>query len=109
MQALDEFCTDLMGNLEQFITLRDSSGVETIWTSCVTCLAHLAALYHLISQTAQTSSGNMNRLCDVTLEKLANISLEVHIEQYSHFDVLTGVRILTISHQMIEVLTTDDN
>ena len=96
VRTLDEFCEDLMGNLEQFIVLEDSSGVETIWTCCVTCLAHLAALCHLICRTEPASSGSMGRLCDLTLEKLANISLEVRIEQYSHLDVLTGVRILAI-------------
>ena len=96
-----------MGNLERFTTLGDKSGVETIWTCCVTCLAHLAALCHLVGQTESTSSGPMGRLCDLTLEKLANISLEVHIEQYSHFDVLTGVRIVAISLRKAKGLTVD--
>ena len=33
----------------------------------------------------------MNDLCDLTLDKLADLSREVHIEVYSHFDVLTEV------------------
>ena len=82
-----------MGNLERFVTLGDSSGVEIIWTCCVACLAHLAALCHHISQTAPTPSRPMDRLCDLTLERLGDVSLEVRIEQYTHFDVLTGVRI----------------
>ena len=96
VRTLDKFCKGLMGNLEQFLALEDSSGVETIWTCCVMCLAHLAALCHLISQTAQTSNKSMDGLCDLTLEKLGNISLEVRIEQYSHLDALTGVRILVV-------------
>ena len=88
-----------MENLDRFITLGDNSGTEIIWTCCVTCLAHLAALCHFICRKEPASSGSMGRLCDLTLEKLANISLEVRIEQYSHFDVLTGVRILAIPSQ----------
>ena len=36
----------------------------------------------------------MGDLCDLALDKLGNLSREVRIEQYSHFDVLTGVRVL---------------
>ena len=96
-----------MGNLERFIALRDHSGVETIWTCCVTCLTHLAALCHLIGQTGP--NGPMDRLCDLTLERLGNVSLGLHIEQYSHFDVLTGVCILAILLQTTEALTKDTN
>ena len=35
----------------------------------------------------------MEELCDLALDKLGNISNEVHIDEYSQFDVLTGVRI----------------
>ena len=35
----------------------------------------------------------MNDLYDLTLNKLGNLSLEVPIEVYSYFDVLTGVRV----------------
>jgi len=34
----------------------------------------------------------MEELCDLTLDKLGSISNKVHIEEYSQFDVLTGVR-----------------
>ena len=90
---LDGFSKALMGNLQRFIETGDSSGVWTIWTCCVTCLGHLAALCHLISQTESIMRGSMEELCDLTLGKLGNISNEVHIEGYSQFDVLTGVRI----------------
>ena len=38
----------------------------------------------------------MGGLCDLTLGKLGNLSYEVHIEEYSHFDILTGVRVLVV-------------
>ena len=82
-----------MGNMQRFIEVEDSSGVETIWTCCVTCLAHLAALSHLIGQTELTLRGSMNSLCDLTLNKLGTLSREIHVEMYSYFDFLTGVRI----------------
>ena len=34
----------------------------------------------------------MDDLCDLTLDKLWDLSREVRIEEYSQFDVLTGVR-----------------
>ena len=80
-----------MGNLQQFIEVGGSNGVETIWTCCVTCLGHLAALSHLISRRELTLRGSMNDLCDLTLGKLEILSREVRVEVYSHFDVLTGV------------------
>ena len=82
-----------MGNLQRFIEVGDSSGVETIWACCVACLGHLAALSHLISQREPTLRGSMDDLCNLTLDKLGELSNEVHVEEYSHFDVLTEVRI----------------
>ena len=82
-----------MGNLQRFVEVGDGSGAETIWTCCVTCLGHLAALSHLVSQRELTLRGPMNDLCDLTLGKLGSLSREMHVEVYSHFDVLTGVRI----------------
>ena len=85
-----------MMNMENFVSIGDTNGVETIWTCCILCLAHLAALCHFMSRTDTTSSVSMNDLYDLTLDKLGSLSLEVRIEAYSHFDVLTGVRASTI-------------
>ena len=82
-----------MGNLQRFIEAGDSSGVETIWACCVTCLGHLAALSHLISQREQTLRGSMEDLCDLTLNKPGDLSRQVRVEVYSYFDLLTRVRI----------------
>ena len=80
-----------MGNLQRFIEVGDSSGVETIWGCCVTCLGHLAALSHLVGQREPTLRGLMDGLCNLTLAKLVDLSNEVHVERYSYFDVLTEV------------------
>jgi hypothetical protein len=79
--------------------VEDTSGVGTIWSCCIICLAHLAALSHLISQTDPDSSAYMNGLCNHTLGQLGNLSIEVHTEGdgYSDLDLLIGVRILFVA------------
>ena len=98
-----------MGNLQRFIEIGDNSGVGMIWTCCVVCLGHLAALCHFISQTEPTLRGLMDDLCDLALVNLGNLSNEVRIEEYSRFDALTGVRILTVSPQTSKALTQNAN
>ena len=93
VHALDRFSGNLMESLQRFVTLGDTSDVQTVWASCIACLAHLAPLCHLLSQADSTLSVPMNDLCDLALGRLGNLSLEVHIEKYSHFDALTGVRV----------------
>ena len=83
-----------MENLQRFTAIGDIGGVATIWACCIMCLGHLAALSHLVSQTDPASSALMNELYDLTLGKLGHLFLEAHIEEYSNFDILTGVRIL---------------
>jgi len=38
----------------------------------------------------------MDGLCDLTLVKLGDLSHETHVEVYSYYDVLTGVRISVV-------------
>ena len=49
----------------------------------------------------------MDDLCDLTLDKLWDLSCEVRIEEYSQFDVLTGVRISVLSFWVRKILTND--
>lgn len=51
----------------------------------------------------------MGDLRDLTLDKLTSLSHEVYIEKYSHFDVLTGVRILVILLRTSEALSKDSD
>ena len=51
----------------------------------------------------------MGDLRDLTLDKLTSLSHEVHIEKYSHFDVLTGVRILVILLRTSKALSKDSD
>ncbi|KAF9779635.1 hypothetical protein BJ322DRAFT_371116 [Thelephora terrestris] len=87
-----------MENLRQFNRIRDASGVWMVWTCCIICLSHLAALCHFMDQTVPAWNTFMRNLYDLTLGKLCDLSLEVPIEVYSYFDVLTGVR---ISHRFV--------
>lgn len=98
-----------MRNLQQFIEIEDASGTGTIWTCCIACLGHLAALCNFISQTEPTLRGSMDSMCDLALDRLGNLSYEAHIEEFTHFDVLTGVRILVVLLQMAEVLIKNAN
>ena len=94
--ALSNFSDHMVENLQQFIKLEDDDGTGTIWTCCIACLAHLAALCHLVSRTEPPFKDSMDRLFDLTLDKLGNLSLEVHVEEYSLFDALTGVRMSAV-------------
>ena len=94
-----------MENLQRFIEAKDDDGVETIWTCCVTCLAHLAALCHLISQTEPTLRASMGEMCDLALGKLGDLSHEVPVEGRSYFNILTGVRILAVPLRRDNALT----
>ena len=98
-----------MENLQRFIEIEDSGGIETIWTCCVTCLGHLAALSHFISHAVPTLKGSMDDLCNLALDRLTSLSHEVCIEDYSYFDVLTAVRILGLLRWMNEALTKNSN
>ena len=92
--VLDSFSSSLVENWLRFTNEGDIDGAGIIWTSCIICLAHLAALSHLTSQVDPASSMTMSCLYALTLDKLEKLSLEAHIEEYLNFDVLTEVRIL---------------
>jgi len=98
-----------MENLQRSNEVGDRSGVETIWTCCVTCLPHLTALSHFISQREPALKRSMNNLCDLTLDKLGDLCREVHVDVYSYFDVLTEVRIVIGFLQTSNALTKSDN
>ena len=102
---MEEFCNTLMRNLQRFIEVEDNSGAETIWTCCITCLAHLSALSHFVSQAELTLTSSMDDLCDMTLDKLGDLAREVRVEDYSYFDVLTVVRVSAMSLRMSRELT----
>lgn len=89
---LDEYSDTLLRNLREFVEIGDESGAEIIWSSCITCLAHLTALCELAGRMESTVSLRMNGLCDCNLEKLGHLTEDMRSEEYTHLDLLLGVR-----------------
>ena len=68
--ALGRFSNALMGNLQRFAEIANSSGIETIWTCRITCLGHLAALCHLVSLAGLAMTILMDNMCDLASTRL---------------------------------------
>ena len=51
----------------------------------------------------------MDKVCNLALDRLGNLSHEAHIEEFTHFDALTGVCILVVLLRMSETLTKNIN
>ena len=60
--------------------------------SSVACLAHLAILYEAVCRTDPVAGFKLYDLCDSALERLGALTSEVHFEEYTHLDLLLGVR-----------------
>jgi hypothetical protein len=90
---LDEYSNTLLRNLQRFIEIGDNTGAEIIWSSCIICLTHLTALCELVGRVDSTASSEMDRICDCGLEKLGHLTEDVRSEEYTHLDLLLGVRI----------------
>jgi hypothetical protein len=88
---LDGYSDTLLLNLQRFIEIGDKSGAETIWSSCITCLAYLTTLCEFIGRTEPTASLAMNALCDSNLEKLGHLTEDMRLEDYTYLDLLLGV------------------
>ena len=56
-------------------------------SSCVNCLAHLAVLYEALGAESES-------LCDLTLERLSELTGEMGTEEYTRLDLLLGVRVI---------------
>jgi len=80
-----------------------------IWTCCITCLGQLEALCHLVRRTEPTLRSSTDNLCDLTLDKLRNRPYEVYIEEQSHCDIFTLVRVMVVLFWMGKALTEDVN
>lgn len=99
---LDGYSEALLRNLREFIGIEDDSGAEMIWGSCITCLAYLTALCELVGRTEPTDSIAMNTLCDRNLEKLGHLTEDIRSEEYTHLDLLIGVRTRKSSPLMLD-------
>lgn len=111
VHTLDRFSSRLVGNLRWFTSSGDTGSIGTVLACGVICLAHLSALCHLMSQTDPASSLSMSSLYDLTLDNLGDLTLKVHIEEYSHLDLLIAVRIsqLFVSSNEVGTLPNDSS
>jgi len=94
---LDDYSRTLLSNLQKFRELGDNSGAGAIRSSCVNCLAHLAALYEVLYRLEPTPRTELETVCDSALEWLSELSEGMQEEEYTRLDLLLGVR--TILHQ----------
>jgi len=63
-----------------------------IGSSWIACLAHLAILYEVVSRMDPVAEVKMYNLCDLALQRLGTLTSELHFGEYSHLDLLLGVR-----------------
>ena len=88
---LDEFSRKLLGNIKRFREYGGTSAADMITSSCIACLAHLAILYEVACRT-DPAAREMYDVCDSALRKLGVLTSELYLEEYTHFDLLLGVR-----------------
>ena len=75
-----------------FLEVGDSHGAEIIQSSYVTCQAHLAELYGLISGLEPNSKSRMDNVCsDSSLERLGYLTRGMSADGCTYLDVLLGV------------------
>ena len=89
---LDNYSQTLLSNLQRFQELGDRSGAGIIRSSCIDCLAHLAALCEALGQIEPTRT-QLDALCDSSLERLCELTKDVRTEEYTRLDLLLGVRV----------------
>jgi hypothetical protein len=92
MTHLDNYSQTLLSNLRRFQELGDQSGAAMIRGSCVECLAHLAVLCEALSKVGPAPQTELDTLCDSTLERLGELAGDMYMEEYTHLDLLLGVR-----------------
>ena len=92
MTHLGNYSQTLLSNLRRFQDLGDKSGAEMIRGSCVECLAHLAVLCKALSKVGPPPQTELDILCDSTLERLGGLAGDMYMEEYTHLDLLLGVR-----------------
>jgi len=90
---LDDYSQTMLSNMRRFQELRDSSGAGMIGASCVNCLAHLAVLCETLNKVGPVPQMDLYALCDSTLERLGELARDIRMEEYTHLDLLLGVRV----------------
>jgi len=86
---LDEYSDTLLRNIQRFLEIGDSLGAKTIQSSCIGCLAHLAALCELISWVDPDSKPQMDIICDSSLERLGHLTQSVDFDDTNSWNTHT--------------------
>ena len=63
-----------------------------IGSSCIACIAHLAIFYEVVGRVDPVAGVEMYNLCDLALQRLSMLTSELHFDEYTHLDLLLGVR-----------------
>ena len=63
-----------------------------ISSSCIACLTHLAILYEVVCRMGPAAR-EMYDFCDSALQRLGALSSELRPDEYTHLDLLLGVRL----------------
>jgi hypothetical protein len=86
------FSLNLFSNIKRFRELGDKEGADAISSCCIACLAHLAILYEAICRIDPVSGSESYTLCDSALQRLGTLTSELRLDEYTHLDLLLGVR-----------------
>ena len=62
-------------------------------SNCIACLAHLAILCEEVAGRTGLPQLETYNLCDSTLQRLGTLTSELHFDEYTHLDLLLGVRL----------------
>ena len=103
--CLNKYSDTLLHQVQTFLQIGDTQGAEIIQSSCVGCLAHLAALCDLVGRLDHNSKHQMDIVCDSSLERLGRLTQEMSFEGYTYFDLLLRVRHQVDRSPMVDELT----
>jgi len=81
ISSLDDYSDILMIRLGVFGEANDTEGASMIRSTCIACLAHLAALYHFIGEMEPSARPAMNGLCDAALVNLGDLTQYMNLEE----------------------------
>ncbi|KAF9783456.1 hypothetical protein BJ322DRAFT_153418 [Thelephora terrestris] len=89
--SLDDYSDMLMIRLGECENVGDKEGASIIRSSCISCLAHLAVLYHSIGEMQPRARTTVDGLCDAVLDNLGNLSQGMELEDVTVFDLVLKV------------------
>ena len=80
-----------MIHLGEFDKTNDTEGALVIRSSCIVCLAHLAALCRFVGEMQPDGGARANGLCDAALDNLGKLTQAIKLEEVSYSDLLLKV------------------